>query len=203
MKACIAICIVFFGLSSCKKGDEQKNSSRYYFIAGVKDSTYFKYAPIKIVKGPKIGTDSDYVYNDSVAVDINFDQITDFQFYYYKIFQSINCEPPLDCLPNADRKMTGSCTNNYEIAYDYETSNIRLTYAKLFNYGDTISLYKRWQTGKICLRHDNFSDGYGAWNNIKIGYLGYRKIKDNDTTFGWMEISTYNDTLKLCGYQFK
>ena len=206
MRRIITLLAIFIlGFYSCNKKKDNliEKTSYKYVLAGVNtDMLYLDYSPDIIVKGTKVGRETDYLYNDSTSIDLNNDKINDIQINYYKIFQTFTCDPPLDCMPNADRKLTIKTLSGFEIACDSTTSSYyySIYFPIGFRTNDTINKSKIWKSGKgLVLRHDNFSElnGDGFWYEKDDRYLGFRKIQDNDTIYGWLKISTKNDSIKI------
>jgi len=182
-------------LLACNQEQEDnsvcKNS---LLIAGEFDPGCFMHhefdPPIKIL-GERVGTDNDFIYNDSVRIDLNFDGADDLQFrYYFEFFQpSCDCEGIDCCMPSGMAFCNVEKLVNIEIA-STEFYGIR---PDRLEYGDTIDNQLLWI--KEGTEYFASAGMGGLWSDkMEAGLMGFRLIQDTDTLYGWIRLNTFSCT---------
>ena len=195
--------IVLSIINSCTKRDSEiiKTPNNFVYAGVTDDLSYTDYVPDIVIKGTRNGNVTNYLYNDSITIDLNNDNIDDLQFTYYKKFESFECLPPLDCMPEAERKLSIKTLSNLEIACDSIIAPYYSIFLPIcFQINDTINNAKIWRGQNIMfLRRDNFSElnGAGYWYEKIDRYIGFRIKQDNNTIYGWIQLDTKNDCILL------
>lgn len=176
-------------------------NSKFEVIAGdiiSNSTTYFEFDPYITLKGRRIGVDSNYVYSDSIWLDLNNDNINDIYYEYFRShFQpSCDCDEIDCCMPVDDAACFVKTNSNVEIAA--ENSN---KLPKTFFVGDTID--KRYNWVRIPDKY-NFSlvGMRDKWDTDHYNnFMGIRLIQERDTLYCWIRLNThYTNKIEIYDY---
>jgi len=198
MKATTLFFTFFFLLISCEEDNPIENQNppldSYTLLAGdvFNDSViYHEFNPYITVKGRRIGVDTNYVYHDSLWIDLNNDSIYDIYFEYYRShFQpSCDCEGIDCCMPSDDLFCTIKSKSNIEIATE-EIYSFDLPIK--FSIGDSIDNRYNWTKTEKSIDFGLVGLASG-WNEDSFNsFLGARLITNSDTLYSWIRINTHH-----------
>lgn len=128
--------------------------------------------------------------HDSIDIDSNLSFDFIFQLYYWDDDCSdFICDTPAicDCWPTVDIYKGFINQSQFQVAYDFDS-----LYPFRFFELDTISENNIWLRKELnCLQNYAFgfrNYNYGNWADWENGFLGVRKIYENDTCYGWIYI---------------
>ena len=113
------------------------------------------------------------LYNDSVNIDLNNDNITDASFHYITVLSG----------SEYDQQTSVNCYNGAEISVTPK------------NEGDTINTLSGWSTpgALLCFTKIDFVSSdttyTGQWNGVQDQYIGIRVIQNGRRLYGWIRLS--------------
>lgn len=198
LKKSIFIIGILILISSCEGGPEEENGNlllnEFVLFAGesVHDSiVYTEFDPYICVKGFRHGTDSSYYYDDSIKLDLDFDNKNDIQFNYFMEFEQPGCDcEGIDCcMPWGYAYCSIKTMSNIEIACTFYFEHLQ---PDRLIFGDSIDARIDWhkaEKGIIFSRAgmDN------KWNETRYNsFIGYRILKESDTLYGWIRLNTFS-----------
>ncbi len=192
-------------LVSCKHDDELVSTD--YVLAGVvlKNMVYHDFEPDMIL-------DSSDNENYYLKIDINNDGINDLELENYKgAYSTIR---PLNTENN---QISINLINMYNVHY---RNLVYLFYGNVLrhNHNDVINYLGDWSPTILTMNgqnvgHRNYSlhikehdSSYSNnWYNTTNGYLGIRFEQENNTRYGWVQISLVGTRIVIhdCAYQIK
>ncbi len=204
-------CLLIVCCLGCEKNDnnDSENGSRCNNLHFIADSVkceynaYNQFLPAKIVKGQRIGTEFDYSYKDSLAIDLDLDSNADIQFnYFMSFYQPQNCDTNIidACMPSGQAFCNLKLLNSQlEIAIqdDYHFGKS----PKVFNSSDTIDSYSNWSTDKkiYIISAAGINNG---WDNTDTdNYMGIRIKTNSKYKYAWIRLNTeYSNLIRVFEY---
>jgi hypothetical protein len=203
MKPYVQLVLLLILASGCKDdetsitvNDSDTTLTNFVLVAGqtIHDSILYRaYNPSIIIKGQRVGTDSNYYYHDSLDVDLDSDGINDINFRYIEEFYqpSCNCDEIDCCMPSGYMISSIKRLSNIELAVIHDEL-YDMTLLDRLEFGDTIKNHTLWDNSS--LRRIITAWGLETPWNIDYfnSFIGIRFITNRDTLYGWIRMNTYN-----------